>query len=75
MRKIAMIDPRDVPVANNVLEHCAQCHVGGSGEGSYVTGRIQSMARELLKYRAQEKEREDAEYAEYLRLKEKFKEV
>lgn len=58
---MAKIDPRDVPVPQNVLEHIAQCHAGGSGEGSYVIGRIQSMARELLKYRAQEKEKQDAQ--------------
>ncbi len=48
------IDKRDVPVSREILEHIAQCGVGGSGESSYITGRIQSMAREILKYREKE---------------------
>jgi len=34
-------------------EHIAECPSGGSGEGSYISGRIQSMSREILKYRKQ----------------------
>jgi hypothetical protein len=47
---MAKSDPRDLPVPQNVLEHIAECHAGGSGEGSYTSGRIQSMARELHLY-------------------------
>lgn len=49
-------DRRDIPVSTEVLERIAASPDGGSGEGSYVTGRIQSMARELLAYRNKEKE-------------------
>jgi len=44
-------DPRDEQVSNEMLEHIADIPAGGSGEGAYVSGRIQSMARELLTYR------------------------
>lgn len=47
------IDCRDIPVETELLEHIANCPDGGSGEGSYTSGRIQSMAREILKYRKQ----------------------
>lgn len=46
-------DRRDIPVETELLEHIANCTDGGSGEGSYTSGRIQSMAREILKYRKQ----------------------
>lgn len=35
----------------NTLKHIAGTPSGGSGEGSYVSGRIQEMAREILEYR------------------------
>lgn len=41
-------DRRDIPIETYILEHIANCSVGGSGESSYITGRIQSMAREIL---------------------------
>lgn len=45
------VDPRTVDVPTDVLERIAECPTGGSGSGDYITGRIQSMARELLEYR------------------------
>jgi hypothetical protein len=51
--KIVQRDPRDIPVSNEILEHYAKCPSGGSGEGSFISGRIQSMARELMIYRKQ----------------------
>lgn len=53
-KKAPKVDPRDILVDQHLLEHIANCPYGGSGEGTYISGRIQSMARELLKYRAQE---------------------
>lgn len=47
-------DRRDIPVTTELLEHIANCPDGGSGEGSYTSGRIQSMAREILKYRTEQ---------------------
>jgi hypothetical protein len=44
-------DSRDVRVPTELLEHIADCPASGSGEGSYISGRIQSMARELLRLR------------------------
>lgn len=52
-KKAPQVDPRDILVDQHLLEHIANCPYGGSGEGTYISGRIQSMARELLKYRAQ----------------------
>jgi len=52
-KKAPQVDPRDISVDQHLLEHIANCPCGGSGEGTYISGRIQSMARELLKYRAQ----------------------
>ena len=54
MTKKCKSDRRDIPVTNELLEHIANCPDGGSGEGSYISGRIQSMAREILKYRKQD---------------------
>ncbi len=48
------IDARDIPVSTELLEHIANCPNSGSGESSYMSGRIQSMAREILKYREKE---------------------
>lgn len=45
------VDPRNELVSTDRLEFIAECPTGGSGEGSYITGRIQSMAREILHYR------------------------
>lgn len=50
-KNIPVVDPRDVRLDQDLLEHIANCHVGGSGEGSYISGRIQSMAREILQLR------------------------
>ena len=44
-------DSRDVRVPTELLEHIANCPNSGSGESSYMSGRIQSMARELLRLR------------------------
>lgn len=49
------VDCRDVHVSDEILEHIANCPDGGSSERSYTSGRIQSMARELLKYRMNDK--------------------
>lgn len=43
-------------LSDETLEHIAACPVGGSGEGSYITGRIQSMANELLYRRRKDEE-------------------
>lgn len=50
-KNIPAVDPRDVRLSTDWLDHTANCHVGGSGEGSYISGRIQSMAREILQLR------------------------
>ena len=54
--KTPSVDKRDLLVATDTLENIANQPAGGSGVGEYITGRIQSMAREILKYRNQEKE-------------------
>lgn len=55
-KKSPKVDPREQPIPTDLLVRIAEWPTGGSGEGSYVSGRIQSMARELLKYRnAEEK--------------------
>lgn len=46
------VDKRDIPIDDEVLKNIADAPTGGSGVGDYITGRIQSMARELLRYRA-----------------------
>lgn len=51
IKKSPKVDSRDQPIPTELLEQIAEWPSGGSGEGSYVSGRIQSMARELLKYR------------------------
>lgn len=52
-KKQPKTDPRVTPVSTDILRHIAGCGVGGSGEGSYITGRIQSMAREILQCRGE----------------------
>ena len=49
------IDPRLEPVPTETLERIADIPDGGSGVFEYTSGRIQSMARELLEYRNKEK--------------------
>jgi hypothetical protein len=43
-------------IDTEILEHIAAQGAGGSGEGSYITGRIQSMAREILFHRKRNEE-------------------
>lgn len=47
------IDKRDILVDKNILEHIALCSDCGSGNSEYTSGRIQSMAREILQLREQ----------------------
>lgn len=49
-RKKEVFNPRETFLDKDRLEFIANCPTGGSGEGSYITGRIQCMAQELLKY-------------------------
>ena len=46
------IDRRELLTPQDYLEFVADEHVGGSGVGVFISGRIQSMAREILTYRA-----------------------
>lgn len=45
------IDPRTIPIEDYKLEIFAKDPFGGSGNGLFISGVIQSMARELLEYR------------------------
>lgn len=44
-------DPRVYYLSTEALEYVAGCPTGGSGEGAYITGRIQCMAQALLEYK------------------------
>ncbi len=48
-------DPRDILIDMETLERIADQPNSGSGVYEYTSGRIQSMARELIHYRKKEK--------------------
>mgnify|MGYP000322967222 CR=1 FL=1 len=54
MKNNKKVDPRDELVPLETLERIADSPDGGSGVFEYTSGRIQSMARELLAYRKKE---------------------
>ncbi len=54
-KNVPAVDPRDVRVTEEFLSSIADEPAGGSGVGFVITGRIQSMAREILQLRQKHK--------------------